>query len=69
MTEQEMRYEIARTVYPKTIENAILVLRNGGRAVVEDEFKTIKFDTMKEYAAYLAVSYADALLAELKKEE
>lgn len=62
-----MRYEIAKEVFPKAIENAVMVLRGGGRAAVEDEFKTITFRTMPEYAAYLAVSYADELINALEK--
>lgn len=67
MDKEKMRYEIAKEVFPKAIENAVMVLRSGGRAVVEDEFKTLTFRTMPEYAAYLAVSYADALIEELEK--
>lgn len=63
-----MRYEIAKEMYPKAIDNAMMVLRGGGRAVVEDGMKTLTFDTMPKYAAYLAVSYADALIDELEKQ-
>ena len=67
MDKKSMRYEIAKEMYPKAIDNAMMVLRSGGRAVVADEFKTLTFRTMPEYAAYLAVSYADALIEELEK--
>lgn len=67
MDKEIMRYEIAKEVFPKAIENAVKVLRGGGRAVVEDEFKTLTFNTMPKYAAYLAVSYADELINALKK--
>lgn len=67
MDKKIMRYEIAKEMYPKAIENAVMVLRGGGRAVVEGEFKTLTFRTMPEYAAYLAISYADALIEELEK--
>jgi hypothetical protein len=67
MDKKAMRYEIAKEVFPKAIENAVMVLRSGGRAAVEDGMKTLTFNTMPKYAAYLAVSYADALIDELEK--
>ena len=64
---EQMRYEIAKEVFPQAIENAIMVLRSGGLAMTEDGARTLTFDTMPKYAAYLAVSYADELINALKK--
>ena len=62
MTDRErMRLEIACAIYPKAMENAMESLRRGQSA---DGCKT-----MQEFAAQLAVSYADALIAELEKED
>lgn len=55
---EQRRYEIAKNIMPKCLENATTVLMKGG---------ALPFNTLAETVAKNAIMYADALIEELKR--